>query len=74
MGQIMIKKTLLLLTTIFAFTATSYAGTEPNLSKILKKQPDEVQARYKFRNPEETLKFFGIKPGMTVVEALPGGG
>ena len=24
--------------------------------------------------PEQTLNFFGIQPGMTVVEALPGGG
>lgn len=36
--------------------------------------PAEVQARYQYRHPEETLEFFGIRPGMTVVEALPGGG
>ncbi len=33
-----------------------------------------MQARYQFRHPGETLAFFGIAPGMTVVEALPGGG
>ncbi len=32
------------------------------------------QARYKDRHPLETLSFFGVEPGMTVVEALPGGG
>ncbi len=45
-----------------------------DLEKVLKAQPEEVQARYEYRHPAETLKFFGIKPGMTVVEALPGRG
>jgi len=44
------------------------------LAGILAAQPAEVQARYQFRNPQQTLDFFGIEPGMTVVEALPGGG
>ncbi|MBT8143572.1 MAG: methyltransferase, partial [Gammaproteobacteria bacterium] len=44
------------------------------LDAVLASQPDEIKARYKYRNPEATLKFFGIKPGMTVVEGLPGGG
>ena len=44
------------------------------LSAILAAQPNAVVARYVYRHPEETLNFFGIKPGMTVVEALPGGG
>jgi predicted methyltransferase len=33
-----------------------------------------MQARYEYRHPQETLEFFGIEPGMTVVEALPGAG
>ena len=45
-----------------------------SLADILAGQPDEVQARYGARHPAETLDFFGIEPGMTVVEALPGGG
>ena len=32
------------------------------------------RARDEYRNPSETLKFFGIKPGMTVGEYGPGGG
>jgi predicted methyltransferase len=44
------------------------------LDAILVAQSDEVKARYQYRNPQETLEFFGIEPGMTVVEALPGGG
>ena len=44
------------------------------LAAALASQPEEVQARYEARNPGATLDFFGIEPGMTVVEALPGGG
>ncbi len=44
------------------------------LDIVLDSQPDDVKARYQFRHPNETLTFFGIEPGMTVVEALPGGG
>lgn len=35
---------------------------------------DEERARDQFRNPKETLEFFGIEPEMTVVEIWPGGG
>lgn len=45
-----------------------------NLDAVLAAQPEEVRARYGHRHPKETLEFFGIQPGMTVVEALPGGG
>jgi len=44
------------------------------LTTILAAQPEEVQARYAHRRPAETLTFFGIEPGMTVAEVLPGGG
>lgn len=44
------------------------------LDAALAAQPDEAKARYQYRNPGETLTFLGIEPGMTVVEALPGGG
>ena len=44
------------------------------LDAVLAAQPAEVQARYQYRHPKETLEFFGVEPGMTVVEALPGGG
>jgi predicted methyltransferase len=44
------------------------------LAGVLAAQPEDVQARYRYRNPAETLAFFGVEPGMTVVEALPGGG
>lgn len=35
---------------------------------------DEERARDPFRNPKETLMFFGVEPGMSVVEIWPGGG
>jgi len=50
--------------------------TKPSqsLTQILNAQPDTTKARYQYRHPKETLEFFGIEPGMTVAEALPGGG
>lgn len=44
------------------------------LAVTLAAQPEDVQVRYGHRHPQETLEFFGIKPGMTVVEGLPGRG
>lgn len=47
---------------------------QDRLARVLSAQPEEAKARYEYRNPWETLEFFGIEPGMTVVEGLPGGG
>jgi predicted methyltransferase len=41
---------------------------------VLDRQAEDVQARYEYRHPKATLEFFGIEPGMTVVEGLPGRG
>ena len=50
------------------------AAAEPEtLAEVLEAQPDEIKARYPYRHPQATIEFFGIEPGMTVVEALPGG-
>lgn len=55
--------------------AIEAAAVEENrLVAVLDAQPEEVQARYPHRHPQETLEFFGIEPGMTVVEGLPGRG
>lgn len=35
---------------------------------------DENKARDQFRHPKETLGFFGLAPGQTVIEITPGGG
>ncbi len=45
-----------------------------SIDEALAMQPDATQARYDARNPGKTLAYFGLEPGMTVVEALPGGG
>lgn len=48
--------------------------TAPSLADVLEAQDEDAKARYAFRNPKETIEFFGIEPGMTVLEGLPGGG
>ncbi|NND01042.1 MAG: class I SAM-dependent methyltransferase [Gammaproteobacteria bacterium] len=50
------------------------ASSSDTLSMALAAQDDDAKARYQYRHPEQTLTFFGIKPGMKVGEALPGGG
>ncbi len=42
------------------------------LDSVLAAQSDDVKARYDYRHPKETLEFFGVEPGMTVVDILPG--
>ena len=41
---------------------------------MLASRNDEDKARDEARQPLETLRFFQIRPGMTIAEALPGGG
>lgn len=55
-------------------TVWAAGADSQRLATVLAAQPAEIQARYVWRHPQETLEFFGIAPGMTVVEALPGGG
>lgn len=57
-----------------ATDATATVVEAGSLAAILAAQPEDVQARYAYRHPKETLEFFGIEPGMTVVEGLPGRG
>ena len=54
--------------------ASSNGFDAVRLDVALAAQSEEAKARYQYRHPKETLEFFGIEPGMTVVEALPGGG
>lgn len=55
-------------------TATLSKADKKHLVAVTQSQPAEHQARYVARHPVETLEFFGIKQGDTVVEALPGEG
>ena len=52
------------------------AMTEDRLAHILTAPHRSAanRARDIWRHPAETLRFFGVQPGMTVVEVLPGGG
>lgn len=62
-------------TVFLLFSSGGHLAADPErLAAVLAAQPETVQARYEWRHPQETLEFFGIEPGMTVVEALPGGG
>jgi len=74
--HLMHKILISLLVLAFLGINSVFAGgaDQERLASILAAQPDETQARFQYRHPQETLEFFGIAPGMTVVEALPGGG
>lgn len=37
-------------------------------------RPAQAKVRDEYRHPQQTLRFFGIEPNMTVVEIWPGGG
>jgi len=47
-------------------------SAEERLDAVLAAQDDDAKARYQYRHPKETLMFYGIDPGMTVVDTLPG--
>ncbi|KQZ40546.1 class I SAM-dependent methyltransferase [Duganella sp. Root1480D1] len=64
---------------LLAVGFTSFSGAalaDPALKAAIAsptRNADNVK-RDQFRHPYETLTFFGIRPGMTVVELSPGGG
>ena len=73
--------TLLAVLLAFAFPPAPLLALEPQSdAQALKKsspgdhRSDKNRARDIYRHPEQTLKFFGLKPDMTVVEIWPGGG
>jgi len=57
-----------------AQSAAAVASPEASakLDAVLAAQPEDAKQRYPFRHPKETLEFFGVTPGMTVVDTLPG--
>ena len=72
----LLRTCLLLLSLALAgLIQTAYAVTETDtLNAVLASRSDEDTVRDDARQPLETLTFFQVKPGMTVAEALPGGG
>jgi len=65
-----------LLVSFTCFTGTLHAGAfdGEKMKAAMSAQSADVQMRYPFRNPAETMAFFELAPGAVVVEALPGGG
>lgn len=61
---------------LFASSAIAADGVDIKLKAAVGDDARTVEerARDPFRNPNETLSFFGIAPDHTVVELLPGGG
>lgn len=60
-----------------AHTGLASAETAPaadGLEQIIAARSESDRARDAARHPAETLSFFRVSPGMTVAEALPGGG
>ncbi|HTV23097.1 MAG TPA: hypothetical protein VMG12_30625 [Polyangiaceae bacterium] len=55
-----------------AAAAAPSANAAEKLDAALAAQPEEAKARYSSRHPKEMLEFFGVEPGMTVVDTLPG--
>ena len=53
-------------------TDTAQPSASEKLDAVLAAQPEADKARYAARHPKETLEFFGVQPGMTVVDTLPG--
>lgn len=56
--------------------AAPHAAVAPDIAKAVADpaRKAENRARDKYRHPAQTLSFFGLKPDMTVVEIMPGGG
>lgn len=50
------------------------ASKEAVTKAVMNPARGDAAMRDVFRNPQQTLEFFGIRPDMTVVEILPGGG
>ena len=57
---------------IYAQTRTTTIAADPAIYAAPLRAED--RARDVWRHPAETLAFFQVKPGMTVVEYMPGGG
>ena len=56
--------------------AAPHLAVDPAITKAVADpaRKAENRARDKYRHPAQTLSFFGLKPEMTVVEIMPGGG
>jgi predicted methyltransferase len=55
--------------------AAKAATADPVLAEVVAGdwRSDEAKARDRYRHPVESLTFWGLKPGMTILEVQPGG-
>ena len=55
--------------------AAKAAAADPVLAEVVAGEwrSDEAKARDRYRHPVESLTFWGLKPGMTILEVQPGG-
>lgn len=60
---------------VLAMSVASAAVADP-ISDAVKSEHRSAEAKLRdeFRNPQQTLRFFGVEPSDTVVEIWPGGG
>ena len=62
------------------FTAASFAANDKKSQKSIEQavagdwRSSDAKSRDVFRHPVDALAFWGLKPGMTVLEVQPGGG
>ena len=72
------KKIILIISVLILFCSFISGETlnEKKLEQVVdsKYRTEEYKKRDKYRNPIETLNFFGIKKNMTVIELQPSGG
>src|SRR5688572_16184284 len=55
--------------------AAPVAETEPLVASVTGEwRSAEDKARDQYRHPQEALTFWGLQPGMTILEVQPGGG
>ena len=57
-----------------SFNSVLAADANPALVQVVESRSEADRARDGARHPIQTLTFFQVEPGMTVAEALPGGG
>lgn len=55
-----------------ALVSFSLPSLSADLDAVLDARPDKLKARDIYRHPKETLEFFGIEEGMTIIDVLPG--
>lgn len=72
-------KRIILGVVVILLSSTASAGSESFAERVAmgmegKHRSDANIARNQYRHPVQTLEFFGIKDGMTVMEIWPGGG